>query len=283
MKKDVNKIIEEINHLKPMPQVANKVMAIARNPKSSMQQLAEVITYDQVLTANLLKTCNSTYFGLPRKVDSVHQAIVFMGMNQVVDLVLLNGGAENLRKRQEGYDLDEGDLWRYSVSSALIVRELAVKKGLGDNQLLFTAALLKDIGKVVLSQHVADSYQKISFLVSQHEYSFREAEKAVIGIDHAELGGKVAEKWGFSTQLVDLIRNHHLPDDTAEYSTETRIVYLADMLCMIMGIGVGSDGLAYRFRKDVVEGLGFSDRDFQEVMAGFGEKLRQVEELVSAA
>lgn len=283
MKKDVEKIILEINHLKPMPQVANKVMAIARNPKSSMQQLAEVITYDQVLTANLLKTCNSTYFGLPRKVDSVHQAIVFMGMNQVVDLVLLNGGAENLRKRQEGYDLDEGDLWRYSVSSALIVRELAVKKGLGDNQLLFTAALLKDIGKVVLSQHVADSYQKISFLVSQHEYSFREAEKAVIGIDHAELGGKVAEKWGFSTQLVDLIRNHHLPDDAAEYSTETRIVYLADMLCMIMGIGVGSDGLAYRFRKDVVEGLGFSDRDFQEVMAGFGEKLRQVEELVNAA
>jgi putative nucleotidyltransferase with HDIG domain len=283
MKKDVDKIIQEINHLKPMPQVANKVMAIARNPKSSMQQLAEVITYDQVLTANLLKTCNSTYFGLPRKVDSVHQAIVFMGMNQVVDLVLLNGGAENLRKRQEGYDLDEGDLWRYSVSSALIVRELAMKKGLGDSHLLFTAALLKDIGKVVLSQHVADSYQKISFLVSQHEYSFREAEKAVIGIDHAELGGKVAEKWGFSPQLVDLIRNHHLPDEATEYSMETRIVYLADMLCMMMGIGVGSDGLAYRFRKDVVEGLGFSDRDFQEVMAGFGEKLRQVEELVNAA
>jgi putative nucleotidyltransferase with HDIG domain len=281
--KDVEKIIREINLLKPMPQVANKVMTIAQNPKSSMNQLAEVITYDHVLTANLLKTCNSTYFGLPKKVDSVQQAIVYMGMNQVVELVLLNGGAENLRKRQDGYDLDEGDLWRYSVSSALITRELAAKKGLGDNHLLFTAALLKDIGKVVLSQYVADSFEKITFLVSQHEFSFREAEKAVLGIDHAELGGKVAEKWGFSPQMVDLIRNHHLPDESAEYSTETRVVYLADMLCMMMGIGVGSDGLAYRFRKDVVEGLGFSDRDFQEVMAGFGEKLRQVEELVHLA
>lgn len=281
--KDVEKIIREIDLLKPMPQVANKVMAIAQNPKSSMQQLAEVITYDHVLTANLLKTCNSSYFGLPKKVDSVHQAIVYMGMNQVVDLVLLNGGSENLRKRQDGYDLDEGDLWRYSVSSALITRELASKKGLGNNHLLFTAALLKDIGKVVLSQYVADSFQKIAILVSQHEFSFREAEKAVLGIDHAELGGKVAEKWGFSPQMVDLIRNHHLPDESAEYSTETRVVYLADMLCMMMGIGVGSDGLAYRFRKDVVEGLGFSDRDFQEVMAGFGEKLRQVEELVHLA
>ena len=281
--KDVEKIIRDINLLKPMPQVANKVMTIAQNPKSSMNQLAEVITYDHVLTANLLKTCDSTYFGLPKKVDSVQQAIVYMGMNQVVDLVLLNGGSENLRKRQDGYDLDEGDLWRYSVSSALIVRELAAKKGLGNNHLLFTAALLKDIGKVVLSQYVADSFEKIAFLVSEHEFSFREAEKAVLGIDHAELGGKVAEKWGFSPQMVDLIRNHHLPDESAEYSTETRVVYLADMLCMMMGIGVGSDGLAYRFRKDVVEGLGFSDRDFQEVMAGFGEKLRQVEELVHLA
>ena len=87
--KDVEKIIREINHLKPMPQVANKVMAIAQNPKSSMGQLAEVITYDHVLTANLLKTCNSSYFGLPRKVDSVHQAIVYLGMNQVVELVVL--------------------------------------------------------------------------------------------------------------------------------------------------------------------------------------------------
>ncbi|MEW6667452.1 MAG: HDOD domain-containing protein [Thermodesulfobacteriota bacterium] len=281
--RDVEKIIRDINHLKPMPQVANKVMAIARNPKSSMNQLAEVITYDHVLTANLLKTCNSSYFGLPRKVDSVQQAIAYLGMNQVVDLVLLNGGAENLRKRQDGYDLDEGDLWRYSVSSALIARELAAKKGLGDNNLLFTAALLKDIGKVVLNQYVADSFQKISLLVSQHEFSFREAEKAVIGIDHAELGGKVAEKWGFSPQMVDLIRNHHLPEETARYSTEAHIVYLADMLCMMMGIGVGSDGLAYRFRRDVVEGLGFSDRDFQDVMAGFGDKLRQVEELVNTA
>ena len=281
--RDIEEILQGIQHLKPMPQVANKVMLIAQDPKSSMSRIADIITYDQILTANLLKTCNSSYFGLPTKCDSVSQAIVFMGIDQVVDLVWMSGGAENLKKRQEGYDLEEGDLWRYSVSSALIARELAEKRKLENQHLIFTAALVKDIGKVVLSQHVADSFEKINLLVTKHEFSFREAEKAVIGIDHAELGAVAAEKWGFSPKMVEIIRNHHLPEESVTYDDETSLVYLADTLCMMIGIGVGSDGLAYRFRRDVVERLGFSDRDFQEVMAGFGEKLRKVEDLLGSA
>lgn len=281
--KNIEKIIEGINHLKPIPQVANQVMLIVQNPKSSMSRLAEIITYDQILTANLLKRCNSSFFSTPRKVDSVQQAIVYMGIDQVVDLVWMSSGAENLKKGQEGYDLEEGDLWKYSVSSALIARELAEKRKMENPHLIFTAALLKDIGKVVLSQHVADSFQKINLLVAKHRFSFMEAEKAVIGIDHAELGAAAAEKWGFSPKMVEVIRNHHMPDALQDIDPDTAIVYLADTLCMMMGIGVGSDGLAYRFRRDVVDRLGFSDREVQEAMAGFGEKLRKVEDLLHAA
>lgn len=281
--KNIEKIIEGINHLKPIPQVTNQVMRILQNPKSSMSRLAEIITYDQILTANLLKTCNSSFFSIPKKVDSVQQAIVYMGIDQVVDLVWMSSGAENLKKKQDGYDLEEGDLWRYSVSSALIACELAERRKLENPHFIFTAALLKDIGKVVLSQHVADSIQKINFLVANHGYSFREAEKAVIGIDHAELGAAAAEKWGFSPKMVEMIRNHHMPEELSTLDMATSIIYLADTLCMMIGIGVGSDGLAYRFRKDVVEMLGFSDRDIQEIMAGFGDKLRKVEDLVNAA
>ncbi|PKN68168.1 MAG: chemotaxis protein [Deltaproteobacteria bacterium HGW-Deltaproteobacteria-15] len=280
--KDIQKILQGIDRLHPIPHVAEQVMLLARDPESSMSRIAEIITYDQILTANLLKTCNSSYFSVPKKVDSVQQAIVFVGIDQVVDLVWMSGGAANFRKRQDGYDLEEGDLWKYSVSSALISRELAEKRKMDNSHLVFTAALLKDIGKVVLSQYVADSFEKINLLVTQYGYSFMEAEKAVIGIDHAELGGLVAEKWGYSPKMVEIIRSHHLTDESTEFDLETSIVYLADTLCMMIGVGVGSDGLAYRFRKDVIDKLGFSDRDFQEVMAGFGEKLRKVEELIHA-
>ncbi len=125
---DIKSIIKGIDKLKPIPQVASKVMSIARDPESSMSDLSKVIVFDTAVTANLLKVANSAYFGLHDKVDSVHQAIVHLGMDQVVDLVVISASSENLKSAQEGYDLNAGDLWKYSVSSALIARELAEKK-----------------------------------------------------------------------------------------------------------------------------------------------------------
>ena len=278
---NIESIIKKIDGLKPIPQVASKVMSIAEDPESSMSDLSEVIIYDTAVTANLLKVANSAYFGLSEKVDSVHQAIVLMGMDQVSNLVLLSAGSENLKDAQEGYDLETGELWKYSVSSALIARELAEEKGAKETHLIFTAALIKDIGKTILNQYVKDSFDNINALVTEQNYTFREAEKEVIGIDHAELGGRVAENWNFSPMMVEIIRNHHLPQESSISEFESSIVYMADTICMMMGIGVGSDGLAYRFHQKVVERLGLTEKDFQQIIAGFGEKLPQVETMMN--
>jgi len=277
---DIESIIKKIDRLKPVPQVAHKVMAIAENPESSMSELSKIIVYDTAVTANLLKAVNSAYFGLPDQVNSVHQAIVYMGMEQVVDLVLMSAASENLKEAQEGYDLGTGDLWKYSVSSALIARELAEKIGAKEIHLIFTAALLKDIGKVILSQYVKDFFEKIDRLVAEKGFTFRKAEKDVIGIDHAELGGLMAQKWNFSPKMVEIIKNHHLPQKSSMSEIETAIVYMADTICMMMGIGVGSDGLAYRFHQEIVKRLNLTERDFQEVIARFAEKIEQIESMV---
>jgi putative nucleotidyltransferase with HDIG domain len=277
----INSIIKKIERLTPIPQVASKVMSIAEDPKSSMSDLSKIIVYDTAVTANLLKVVNSAYFGLPEKVDSVHQAIVYLGMSQVVDLVLLSASGKNLQTAQEGYDLKAGELWKYSVSSALIAREIAEKKGVKDTHLIFTAALLKDIGKVILNQYVKDSFEKINALVTKQNFTFREAEKEVIGIDHAELGGMVAENWKFSPKMVEIIRHHHRPQETSMSEFESAIVYMADTICMMMGIGVGSDGLAYRFHREVVESLELTETEFQKMVAGFVEKIEQVEAMIN--
>jgi len=133
------------------------------------------------VTANLLKVSNSAYFGMSGKIDSVHKAIVSLGMSKVVDLVLIAASSNNLKGAQEGYDLNEGELWKNSVSSALLARELAEKKNAKEINLIFTSALLKDIGKVILNQYVNDSYKKISSLVSEQGFNFEKAEKEVIG------------------------------------------------------------------------------------------------------
>jgi putative nucleotidyltransferase with HDIG domain len=278
---DIQKIIKNIAGLKPIPHVVNKIMAIAQDPEGSMAQLAQVISYDAMATANLLKAANSAYYGCAKKFDAIHQAIVFLGMDEVLDLVLLTSSAENIKRPQKGYGLAAGDLWRYSVASALLARKLAVTKSMDNVHLIFTAALLKDIGKVILEQYVAEDYEKIKALVSNGDCSFREAEKSVLGIDHAELGALVARVWQFSPMMIDIIGNHHWPRQAILAKTETAIVHASDVLCMMMGVNDGLDALAYRFDQDAIVSLGMTDVDLQGIIAGFCQELQKVEALIS--
>jgi putative nucleotidyltransferase with HDIG domain len=146
---------------------------------------------------------------------------------------------------------------------------------------VFTAALLKDIGKVVLNSHVGSYYDEIEDLIRQQNTTFRQAEQRIIGIDHAEIGARAAQKWNFSKRMVEIIRNHHLNGDWREDDLELATVYVADTLCMIMGLGVGCDGLAYRFHPKVMEKLQLSDKDLQIIIAEFVEKTRELDDLLN--
>ncbi|RLB86536.1 MAG: HDOD domain-containing protein [Deltaproteobacteria bacterium] len=276
----IDKIIEEINSLRPIPKVAHRVLAIVDDPNSSASDLAEVVMYDQSLTANVLRICNSPFYALPRKIDSIDQAVAYLGMGKIAEMVLMKMGADYLKAEHKGYDLREGDLWMHAVSSAVIAKEICELKKVRNQQLIFTAALLKDIGKVILHRYVGEMFDQIFTLVEKEQVTFREAEKKVIGIDHAELGARVAKKWQFSAKMVHIIGNHHLNGSWSEEDIETAIVYLADTICMMMGLGVGCDGLAYRFHNKVVRTLQISDVDIQGIMAGFGQRLYEVEELM---
>ena len=236
---EIERILDGIDALRPVSPMASKVMAMMYNPDSSMRKIVEVIKYDQSMTANLLKICNSSFFGPIQKISSIQQAIAYMGTEKVASLIVMGHSASNFAAAQSGYDLEEGELWRYSVSSALIAQDIAEKKHLKNTSHLFTSALLKDIGKVVLNTHVKDAFDRIIALVQNNSLSFIEAEKEVVGIDHAELGARIAERWNFSPEMIDIIRYHHDPNGAATDDVAISVVYLADAICMMIGIGLG--------------------------------------------
>lgn len=276
----IERIIKEAEALQPVSYLGDKVLNIISNPDSSITQIVDVIKYDQSMTANLLKICNSAYFGLKRRIESIKQAVAYLGIEKVACLAMLGNSTQNFKKAQSGYDLEAGELWRNSVASALIAQDIAEKKHLKNIPLIFTSALIKDIGKVILHHHVQDSFQEIMAAVQHNHITFIEAEKKIIGIDHAELGARVAEKWNFSPNMVNIIRNHHFPDRSASTDLAVPIIYLADSVCMMIGIGIGADGLSYRYYQDVLDRLNLSDIELQLTIAAFWEKLNGVEELV---
>lgn len=274
-------LLAEIQNLKPIPAVTQQLLEVVDNPDSSMEDIANVIQYDPVMTANVLRACNSAYFGLKHPAESIKDAVSMLGTDQVIELVLLKSGAASFSGSQEGYGLEEGEMWRYSVSSAVIAKQMAAKLGLANKNTIFTASLVKDIGKIILEKYVARVRHKILDLVEKENLSFREAEKKVLGIDHAELGAMIAKTWKFSPKMVKIIRHHHLADETMIKDKEVAVVYLADCICMMIGVGVGSDGLAYRFRDQTLRELGIGADDMALIIAEYGANMQEIENLLN--
>ena len=279
---NVDDIISGIDMLKPIPPVAVQIMALAEDENSSMADIADLIIYDPSITASVLKICNAAIFGLSRRVDSVRDAIVLLGIDEVVELVLLNATVDNFKDDPDGYGLGEGELWKHAVLSAYAAKKLAENNGFASRKhLIFTAGLLKDIGKLIMGRYVAFSYEKINILVNSKGYSFNEAEKEVIGINHEELGARLAQKWRFSDRLVYMIRHHHLTAKNAKNSPDTALVYLADIVCMMMGFGTGLDGMAYRFYSDVLERMQLTEKDLQKVIFDTGQGRQKLDRLLN--
>ena len=277
----LNGILEQIDLLAPIPAIASQIMTKSDDPDSSLSEIADLIANDPALTANLLKICNSAYFSLPRKVESVKDAVAWVGLDQIVELVLTNSVSVSFNKGLEGYGLGEGELWRHAVTSAHIAKSLAQRYGASQNKhLIYTAALLKDIGKLILGRFVAFSFEKINILVHSQGYSFNDAEKKIIGMNHEELGAMVGQKWSFSEKLIYMIRHHHLTNESARQDPETTLIYLADIICMMMGICTGTDGLSYRFYGDVLKRINLSEKDLQGIIAETSENQQKIDHLL---
>ncbi|MBF0257467.1 MAG: HDOD domain-containing protein [Desulfamplus sp.] len=273
-------LIKDIKNLRPVPAIANQIIELVDNPSASMQDIAKVIQYDPAVTANLLKTCNSAFFGLSNPVESIKDAVAILGIDQVVEIALLNASAKTLNRPWKGYGLHEGAMWKHAVSSALIAKDIARKISPESRHSIFTAALLKDIGKTVLDKFIQISSDKIQTLIEQSGYSFTEAEKKVIGTDHAEIGAMIAKIWKFSPKMVKIIRHHHLPDETMGKNMDIAIVYLSDCICMMMGLGIGVEGLAYRFHDKIIRELSMTSNDISTIIADFTFNMQKVEAIL---
>jgi len=279
---DLEDIVEQIDLLEPVPPIAAQIMALAEDPNSSLAEISDLILNDPALTANLLRTCNSAFYSLSRQVESVRDAISLVGLDHIVELVLVNSLSANFKKELVGYGLGEKELWRHAVSSAHVAGILADRFGASQNKhRIYTAALVKDIGKLILGRFVAFSFEQINILVHSQGHSFNDAEQEIIGMNHEELGGLVAKKWHFSKKLIYIIRHHHLSDESARQDIETALVYLADIICMMMGVCTGADGLSYRFYSDVLNQLNLSEQDLQGIIAEAGKNQQQVEVLLN--
>jgi putative nucleotidyltransferase with HDIG domain len=254
--------ISQVKTLPPAPRVLTQLLGLLKENDVDSQRIVDLITYDPALTAKVLQRCNNAAVGLPEQVDNLSHAVTRLGFNEIYRLVAVVVGKGTLGTAQQGYGMLTGELWRHSVVTAVAAKVLSHALDQDEN-LAFTAALLHDIGKLVLSPAVANSYPGMARAIGIAGHSFLEAEKSVIGVEHAEVGGRLLAQWNFPENLVQAVWHHHDPAQARPYEQLAACVYLADMIAHFMGHGHGLLAHAVRGRAEALEILEISPREIE--------------------
>jgi putative nucleotidyltransferase with HDIG domain len=252
----ISYLLSSLGDLPPMPEVAQKVLTMIRNPRSNMAEISQLLSLDQSLAVLVLRWANSAYYGLRQPVSTVNQAVVVLGQQAIRNVILASTVASLMDRPVLGYGLEKGDLWQHSIAVAGAAREIAKNKGFEIAEEAYTAGLLADIGKLAFESLLRDT--DLSALEWQGR-AFSDLEGEFFGIDHARLGAELARRWNLPTRLLDAIEYHHSPEHSKEGYALAYAVHLADFTIMVLGLGIGRDGLQYQLDPAAVEYYEFSE------------------------
>lgn len=269
------RIFIRIKDLPPMPQVAQKGRQVIADPQSSFKDLAKVIETDQSIATRVLKIANSPYYGVRGKVTSIQHASVILGMKTLAELLTLACSSSVMGTKLDGYGLDSGDLWKHSLTTAGCARSLAQKKKPELAEDAFSAGLIHDCGKLILDPYILERRSFFDDYMETSDRSFLEAERKVLGFDHAEIAAEVCEKWQIPKQLTNAIAYHHKPSSLRFSNELAFIVHVADSIAMMSGIGVGVDGVKYEVDQKAVESLSLDQNQISLLMAESAEFVDQ--------
>lgn len=241
------------------------VMDACDSLDTTAQDVADAILMDQGLTANVLRLANSAHYGHARRVTTATDAVVLVGVSAVRSLAISSHTAQMLARPLPGYAMGRGDLWRHSLSVAFVSRRLAIETRTAPTEEAFVAGLLHDIGKVVLSDLMRESFEYMTRVAHEERIPFAQVERRLLGFDHAELGARVAESWRFPAPLVEAIGTHHTPGDARIAPELAHCVSIADGICLFIGAGTGAASVPYGVDPQSLEAVGLPFRRLRQL------------------
>lgn len=279
-------IVKRSNDLPTMPAAALAAMREADNPAGTARTVAEHVSHDQALSARVLRLSNSAYYGLTKQVTDLQEAVVVLGMRSVRNLAVVAASYPWMVKPLKGYMLEPIAMWKHSFGVAVGAQLVAKQYKVGDPDLAFTAGLLHNIGKVAMSVWLDNKVTAMLKLAMKDNLTFDEVERKLLGYDHTEVGAYLAEMWNLPDSLIRPIRFHHNPDALSPTDPIVDCVHVADVLSMMMGYGIGGDGLHYNLSQGACERLGLSETDIESLSADFVASYelheKMIEEMQSA-
>lgn len=279
VKLSLHSVLHRVEYLSTLPEIAIRAMAVANDPNSSAAELREVLEGDPGITAKVLRCANSAAAGTRKEINDLQQAISLLGLTQIRHLIL-TASVSDLFKTKGGINSYRRlNLWRHMISVAICARMIARKLNFANDEEIFLAGLMHDIGIVLEDQYTHHHFCKI-IRGLEPEKTLIETEREHLAFDHTTLGETLATRWGFPDIVRSSIRYHHgsmLYDKHDKLPV--RCVELANMICSFRGITSVGINLVRHFDPEAAA-LKLTQSDVTELAQGLDQELARNQALL---
>jgi putative nucleotidyltransferase with HDIG domain len=280
-----DEIIARVKDLPVVSETAHKLVIQLNQPDLHRDEIVETVRCDNVLTAKLLRVCNSAHSGVREPVLSVDQALLILGDNMIFRMVCAIGFSSSLGMTAPGYDTEANGLWSHSLNTALGAEYLAEIECYGNflPSTAFTAGLLHDIGKSVISNVLTPKARNdIRTKMTGQCLSRVEAEKAVLGADHCEVGASLLKRWSLPELIVEAVADHHSPVLKPAIQLSA-VVYLANCAVHLCGAAPGWEAQAIEAKNAAAAMLGLEVEKVEQIVSGIHDAMQTLPQLMVAA
>lgn len=272
---DLTAVTRSANDLEPLPTSIARLAAIAAEENWNLRDVEETVSLDQALSLRLLRAANSAASAARMPIATIRDAVVRVGLGSLLSMATATSVQSRMTKAVPEYGLIEGELWRHSVASALAAEAAQAYCEIQLPAETYAAALLHDIGKLVLARFLDPDVLRVLALAREegHLSSLR-AETELLTVHHGELGGLIAQNWHLPPRLVTGIIHHHTPELAHDIIAD--VVHVANTATKYVEAGRWADESDRQVQPGSLARLKLTQKGFEGLCRQVGKRLEQV-------
>jgi putative nucleotidyltransferase with HDIG domain len=279
------KVVSKLKNIRPLPGACLKILKLLEQRELKNETLIELLNSDKALSGQILQACNSSHYGFNGSIVSIDQAVLVLGSGLIVPIVLTISLRTAMVVPMEAYAFEAKELWRHSLATA-VVAETFANDGLIadiDPSTAFAAGLMHDIGKVAMAQVLApEMLAGIRQEIAANGLSRIQAERAVLGTDHAEVGAYLLKSLDVPSQIVDAVAHHHNPSANPKLRLSV-LTCISNLIVHLAGSAPGWESYAVKMDDELVKTLNLTTEKVETLIITARDSFNRIERYVDMA
>ncbi|GEM_PF-772054 len=273
--KTLDTIVDSIREFPTLPSIYLQLNEAMSNPDVNINYITKIIENDTASVSKLLKLANSPIFGFRNRVSSVHQSIIYLGIEEVKNLLLSLKIISVFHNHTTNINLiTPKDFWEHSIATGVIARFIGSSIGISNSGTLFLGGILHNIGRLMFYITLQNEYGKVIELHINEKYSLNDAERKVFGISSPIAGEMLAQKWKLPIQLIDIIKYHNHGTSNDKINLNVAAVHIADIVAILLGFGSDGRKFVQQPNKIVWEQLNLNEEFFTSNINKFASEIQ---------